>query len=83
MTTITNDFTPGSQASKTLTLEDFAGDKLELIHYVESIDTDGFNVDLIVRECGDSCAFTLAREDAEALLGALASILLYNAPAKG
>jgi len=83
MTTINNDFTIGSQASKTLTLEDFAGDKFELIHYVESIDTEGFNVDINVRECGDCCTFTLTREDAEALLGALASILLYNAPAKG
>ena len=78
MTTINNDFIDGSEASKTLVLEDFTGDKLILTHYVESIDTDGFNVDLAVDE-GEVCTFTLTREDAQDLVRALASILLTSA----
>ena len=79
MTIINNDFSTAPRGMKTLVLEDFADDKFELVQYTEGIDPDGFNVDVNVREGEDICTVTLSREDAEALLAALASILI-NTP---
>jgi len=76
MTILTNDFAPPSERQRTLLLEDFAGDKFQLAHYPDSIDTDGFNVDVLVTESGEESSFSLTRDDALVLVGVLAKVLL-------